>query len=396
MDTIIIKIYGPNKFTFNNKYLFLPELSYRNYDALTPTEKKTRNSSRPYLRKFILHSNIKDEYIPNVEVFETLSKEIDKTIYIMRITFSLPKLLYWNSIQEAVNVDAQLVVNKLKKALGLAGITFKDDAVENATVEAVHFCKNILLPKEITMRDIIEELSKIDLTKASDLMERRIKNNGQVLTLYSGIIEHTFYNKIADIERTKNKRSDKTNVSYEKTLVNEYSLKNTEIFRYEFRIKKTATVKSKVNKILGRDSKTPVVFNDLFSEDLSKNILIKNWSEIITKPENQLALFDEKDKTQIMLHIFEETKRKEEKAHGMNNAFTYYGIIAIIKDFGVKELKRIVEMFWNKDHPERLTKKIKNASDIVKNMPYKANIAYITEKIREHEIINLTSLKKGI
>lgn len=396
MDTIILKIYGPDKFKFTNKYLFLPELSYRSYDELTPTEKNSRNSSRPYLRKFILHSNIKDEYIPSIEVFETLSKEINKTIYVMKITFSVPKLLYWNSIQEAINTDIEYLTRKLVRVLDRVGITTTDKVIENARIEAVHFCKNIILPKEISMKGIIDELSKIDLTKASDLTERKIKNNGQVLTLYSGVIEHTFYNKTSDVQRVKNKRTDKGNSSYEKIILNKYELEDTEIFRYELRIKKTATVKSKINNVLGRDIKAIVLFKDLFIKDLSKKILLKNWFDIIKKPENQLALFEEKDKAQTLLHIFEETKKKNVGAYGMNKSFIYYGIIAFTKDFGVKELKRMVNTYWSKDHPERLTKKIKEASEIVDNMPYKANIAFITEALDKFEIIDLTSLKKGI
>lgn len=396
MDTIIIKIYGPNKFQFRNKSLFLPELTCRRYEDLSSTEIQSRNSSRPYLRKFVLHSRITDEYVPSVEVFETLLKENNKVIYVLKITFSAPKLLYWNSLQEIAETNKENIIYALKNSLDRVGIVLECKTVETARVEAVHFCKNILLPKTVRMREILAELGKVDISKAVDSTERIWKNGGQVLNLYSGTLECVFYEKISDCLRPKNKRSDKNRIDHERSIVEEYKLENQEMFRYEYRIKKTQTVQSKINRIIGREAKTPIIFNDLFTPNLHKNIILETWNNLIQKPENQLALFETTNELGLLLHILLEAKKQNKNAHSMNNAFISFGIADIIKKYGVKELRRIVWMGWNRDHPERLTKKIKRASGLISGLPYSNNIIFIENALKRYELISLTSLEKGI
>ena len=70
MDTVIIKIYGPRKFQITNTSLFLPELTRREFSQLSPTEKQ---STRLYLRHFILKPPYYDGYLPKVDILEVLS-----------------------------------------------------------------------------------------------------------------------------------------------------------------------------------------------------------------------------------------------------------------------------------------------------------------------------------
>jgi len=396
MDTIILKVYGPNKFQFRNKSLFLPELTCRAYKDLTTTEIQSRNSSRPYLRKFVLHAKPQDEYLPKVEVFETLAKESDKVIYILKITFSAPKLLYWNSLQEVTDKDKQSIIYALKSSLVKVGIAVESDVIENARIEAVHFCKNVPLPKTITMREILAELAKVDINKVVDVTDRIWKNGGRVLQIFSGTIEYTFYDKISDSMRPKNKRSDKSHIDHERAIVEAYKLQDKEVFRYEYRIKKTQTVRAKINKLLGREPKTPVVFNDLFTPSLHKNIILQTWHGLIQRPENQLALFETTNKLGLLLHIFGKARKQSESGHSMNNAFISYGIATAIKDHGVKEIRGVVNEGWNKDHPERFTKKIKVASGLIDGLPYSNNITFIDKALERFELISLASLQKGI
>jgi len=396
MDTVIIKIYGPSKFQFRNKTLFLPELSCRRYEDLSATEIQSRNSSRSYLRKFILHPKPSDEYIPRVEVFETLSKEANQIIYILKITFSAPKLLYWNSVKEVNENDEQKILSTLKMALGSVGIIVEIEALENAKLEAIHTCKNIPLPKIMRMREILAELGRMDISKAVDVTETQIKNGGRLLNFWSGTKEHCFYDKVSDSLKTKNKRSDKGRIDYERSFIEQYKLQDREIFRYEYRLKKTQTTKSVVNAVLGRKPDTSVVFKDLFIPDLLKNLILTSWHKLVERPENQLSLFGKIDRLKLLLHIFSEAKKRGEKAHSMNNAFISYGIATAILDNGAKEVRGVVYEGWNKDHPERLTKKMRMASELTAGLPYSNNIAFIDTELSKFEIISLTSLEKGI
>jgi hypothetical protein len=308
----------------------------------------------------------------------------------------VPKLLYWNSVQEVGENNKQKILSAIKMALGSVGIIVEIEVLENATLEAIHACKNIPLPKTMRIREILAELGRMDISKVVDVMETQIKNGGRLLNFWSGTKEHCFYDKVSDSLKPKNKRSDKSRIDYEKIFIEQYKLQDREIFRYEYRLKKTQTTRSAVNGLLGRKPDTPVVFQDLFTPDLLKNMILSSWHKLIERPENQLSLFGKIDRLKLLLHILSEAKKRGEKAHSMNNAFISYGIATAILDNGAKEVRGIVHQGWNKDHPERLTKKIKTASELTEGLPYSNNIAFINSALERFELINLTSLEKGI
>lgn len=393
MDTVIIKIYGPHKFKITNWSLFLPELAKRTYAELTLTE---RTSNRPYLRRFTLQTNLQEEYMPRVEVFETLTEDRKDIRYILKIEFSVPKLLYWNSLQEITESDQQKVFSALKQALQRVSITVDTGVIANATVASVHACKNIPLPKTIRMREIANELARIDINKAFDISDKQYKQGGRVVNIHSGTIDWSFYDKISDSLRPKNKRSDKGHIDHERAIIERYGLQDKEVFRYEYRIKKTQTVKRDINAILGREYKTQVVFRDLFTPNLMRTLVVNSWHSIIQKPENQLSLFGTIDRLSLLLHIFSKAKAQNTSAHSMNNALISYGLATAIRDHGAKQVRGAISDTWNTDHPERLKEKIRTASDLTKELPYSGNIAFIDKALEKYEIITLNSLENGL
>lgn len=395
MDTVIIKIYGPSKFEIRNKALFLPELTKRRYEDLSPTEKKPARH-RPYLRKFRLEAPKAERYLPRVEIFETLAEDQKSVRYILTAEFSIPKLLYGNSLQEITEKDKQKVFLYLQSALSSVGIGIEIAVIAEAKVSGVHFCKNILLPEKMRMAGILDELSKMDISKAVDVTSTQFKNGGRVLNVYSGTIDRSFYDKVSDALRPKNKRSDKNRINYERGIIEEYKLENREVFRYEYRIKKGQTIKRELNKILGRDKTTSVIFSELFTVGLHKTILIKSWKMLLERPENQLALFNSPDCLVLLTHIFSKSKTEVNNPYSMNNAFISYGLARAIKDHGAKEIKRSVFAIWNTDHPERLTRKIKKAADLASGLPFSNSIVFIDQALEKFEIITLALLENVV
>ena len=152
MDTVIIKIYGLQKFRITNKSWFLPEFTSRTYVELSPTEKQ---STRLYLRHFILKPPHQDSYLPKVDIFEALSKSRDAVQYILKAEFSVPKLLYGNSLQEVSEQDLDKALSALKGALGGVGVIIEGDTIANARVSAVRFCKNVLLAQGVRMQEAL-------------------------------------------------------------------------------------------------------------------------------------------------------------------------------------------------------------------------------------------------
>lgn len=395
MDTVILKFFTPqSKFEIKNYSLFLPEITRRTFEDLTLTE---RASTRPYLKKFILQSQQKDEYIPQVELFENLTDDRKNICYVLKITFSVPKLLYWNSLQEVSENDGQRVYRALQSVLASVGIVISIDSIEKAMVSTVHACKNIPLPKSMKMRSIINELAKMDVNKSFDITDNKCKQGGRVLNIWSGTIDWSFYDKVSDCLRPKNKRSDKYHIIHEREIIEKYNLLDREVFRYEYRIKKNQTVKRDINKLLGRSYQTQVTFADLFTPNLMKTLVLNSWQSLLERPENQLSLFDTKiDKLELFLFMLSEANKQGQNGHSLNNALISYGLAMAIRDHGAKEVKGAILDIWSKQHPERLNQKIKSASDMVKGLPYSNNVAFLDKALEKFELITTTSLENGI
>lgn len=392
MDTVIIKIYGPKKFKLLRRDLFVPEITSRKYEELTMTE---RSSTFHYLRHFILHAKYTEEYVPRVEVFESLTEDRKSIYYILKIEFSVPKLLYWNSLQEVRDTDKSRVFSALQLALKSVSIEVELDTIAKASVTAVHACKNVPLPKTMHMREIINDLGKMDLGKAYDISDKQYKIGARVLNIHSGTIDWSIYDKISDCLRPKNKRTDKGHIDQERAIIEQYHLEKREVFRYEYRIKKNQTVRREINTLLGRPYIVPVVFSDLFTPSLMKSLVLNSWHAIIERPENQLSLFSS-DKLGLMLHILSEAKKINTGAHSLNNALISYGLAMAIQEHGAKEVRGAIFDIWDTDHPERLKGKMELAAKLTRDLPYSPHIAFIDQALEKHELITLASLNKGI
>ena len=333
--------------------------------------------------------------MPRVEVFETLNKNRDDVRYILKAEFSIPKLLYGDSLQEVSENNLESVLDAFKRALGDAGIIIEKTSIANARVSAVHFCKNVHLPREIHMQEILEELQRMDISKVVDITKKEFKYGGQSLQIYSGTREWVFYDKVADAMRPKIKRKDKGRVTRERWIIERHGLQDKEVFRFEYRIKLAQSVERCINTTLGRTPKTIVLFKDIFTANLCKLVVLNSWREIIQRPENQLALLAPDDNLGILSHMVAEAL-KHGGAHSMNHALTSYGLVCAIRDHGAKEVRRVVSASWNTDHPERLTHKIEEAAKLTQGLPYSNSIAFIDKAIEDYNLITLASLKNSI
>lgn len=392
MDTVIIKIHGAHKFKIANKSWFLPEISRRQIYDLTSTEKQ---STRMYLRRFILQPPIHEGYLPKVDILETFNKDRSDVLYVLRAEFSVPKLIYGNSLQEVSSNDLEKTLCAFEKALQNAGIKIESDTVATARVSAVHFCKNVLLPPDIRMQEILAELARMDISKVVDITKKEFKHGGQSLQIYSGTREWAFYDKIADAMRPKIKRKYKQRVGQERNIVERNKLQEQEVFRFEYRIKLAISVEKYVNEALGRTPKTPVLFRDLFTHDLCRLAVLNAWRELVQRPENQLALLGEADDLGLLSRIVSKASERG-GAHSMNHALISYGLACAIRDHGAKEVRRTMFRHWNKDHSERLNRKIRTAAEMTSGLPYSNGIAFVDKALEDFHLITLASLKYAV
>ncbi len=402
MDTISFRI--KENFRITERANFNTEFSVRNFSDLSQKERirSKELKGNEYLRKFILHP-IKDEedtYYPSVEVYEKADAIIGRVIYEMVITIhSIPKLLFGNNFEEIKVLDKDRIVALTTQRLAEAGIIVSGEAIKQAPVSVVHFCKNIILPKEIAIRSILSDLSRTDMGKAYDTTEdvrrQRNKNAGKVVHLFCGSREWCFYDKADDARQPKNKRADKTRTTYEKELLSSPTFENLEVFRYEYRLNKYQTIRSELYALLGKTYQDKITVADLFTDGLWKTVLARGWKNILQRPENQLALLSYTSSLDLLLHILRNAKLENPSAHSQNKALWIYGLAQAIKEHGAKTVKNELNKVWaNKDN--RLLEKLDIATELVRDIPVPQGISYITQQLDKFELISLTSLEKVI
>jgi len=402
MDTIQIRVNSREKFQIATWAQFVPEFSVREFKDLSLAERlRSRNKKTPpYLRHFVLHAETTHGLtVPKVEIYESADSNTGVVKYELKIEVSLPKLLFENSLCEIGPSDLQKVLDTMVERLSGVGIQILPHTIATAPLSVVHFCKNIILPKSISFRRLLAELSLIDIGKAYDTTNdkrTKNKNSGEVLHFWSGSREWSFYDKIEDMKRPKNKSVDKHKTDYEKEIIELYGLKDIEVFRYEYRLKKAQTIKSELNATLGRQYQTPVSLTDLFTEGLWKSVLLKSWKRMTDRPENQLALLSTNNKLDLMIYILNSAWKKDKSAHSQNQALWSYGLATAIKDHSAKSVRKELGKVWSNRSDERLDEKMSVAAKLAQGIPFSDGISYISRELERFEVINLALLEKGV
>jgi len=212
----------------------------------------------------------------------TITKRIRKGgyIYPLRIEFSIPKLIFSNNFDEVKENDFNLVIDTLKERLKQMDILIKRIDLENAKVSAIHYSKNIALTDYTSCSMVLNQLTKINLNKKLDLDKTSFRNEGQVIHYHANSFEIAIYDKIKDLEqaRVSEKRSKEKNNQIQLNLFdNNPIVKPFEVIRIEIRLNNRTKIKTLLNSL---KMATEPTFINLYSNMLSKNIILHFWKEI--------------------------------------------------------------------------------------------------------------------
>jgi hypothetical protein len=230
LDTVAIRIKYP-MFLVSNPNLFTP--------AFVIQENKTDFNyqfGRHRFMKYQQNSTLEDRqagiYLPRLTGYQRFNGL--QPTYDLYIEFSIPKLLFSNSLQELDDDDFDRVIAELKIRLARMGIKVFETALRKAAVAKAHFGKNIPLPYPLTVQDTISTLYKADVSKRKDVNVRHYGNDGQALYFYASSANIIFYDKIKDIEASKTRALDKDKLKHEKSAMKSVGGEwKQEILRFE-------------------------------------------------------------------------------------------------------------------------------------------------------------------
>lgn len=261
----------------------------------------------------------------------TIRRRFTRGVYLtpLRIEFSIPKLLFGNNLAEISETAFNATVDKLHFQLFKMGIKVKKEVLENCSVIAVHFCKNITLNGGFTALYAIRQLSKLNFSKKLDHNTRDFRNDGQALYLHCGTHQVVFYDKMADL-----RQSDKRSLDYRQ---NDYQLNlledaPKEVLRWEIRLTHKNKVLSVFNKLDHNLKEVP--FNFIFNDTLASKVMRYYWSLLYSPLAN--VLFREDHPDEILQRLFPVSKN-------VQSALEDTTLVTVAQKSGVRGLRSLIE-----------------------------------------------------
>ncbi|MBI4239115.1 MAG: hypothetical protein HY696_11980 [Deltaproteobacteria bacterium] len=341
--------------------LTLPEGHFRilDYDKFTPSARGLFEP--PFYRlgkggviRCIQNSTKEDRLRGRYRPRFTVTKRVisGRPSVSLRIECSIPKLLYGNNFTEITpedqlqirTGDSSLFDNGLAESMGL----FFAHSPGNSVLSAIHYSKNIILPKHITASMVISELGKLNLTKRLDLNKTDYRNEGHAVRFHANSYEVVFYDKIKDLEqaRVSEKRAIENDNWVQVGMLKDGGLPiGLEVLRMEVRLNTRRKIKSLCEKL---GLPPPQTLHDALRRHIAQTILLHFW-DLIERELNVVSLSQHKPEN--LFQVLTSGGMKPAKA------LQVLGGLSLIQSVGIRGLRSLLGKTSNRTW-QRLEKNI--------------------------------------
>ena len=283
----------------------------------------------------------------------------------LRCEFSAPKLLFGNNFDELLDANFERLLDILQTKLSGMGVRVKKEVLRQVQVSAIHYSKNIPLTDYSTSAMLLQELSKINLTKRLDLSKTDYRNGGHAIRYHANSYELAFYDKIKDMQqaKTSEKRAIENDYTIQQDLFAKASYqKPLEVLRMELRIGNRTKLK---NLLKSSGLHCPMDFESLFKTAISQKLLRQFWDKI--RPDMPMLALSQFKPEDIYHAMKVETKGKTKPAKLLQQV----GAMALIQSVGMRGLHSLVSNHANDRTWQRMRKGLEK-TDLSSRMKYAA------------------------
>lgn len=257
----------------------------------------------------------------------------------MKIEFSIPKLLFGNNFDEIEEADFQQVVQTLKIKLREMGVLIFEYRLAKAPISAIHYSKNIPLTDYTTPYTYIELLSKANINQRLDLNQTDFRNEGHSLKYRANSFEIVFYDKLSDLNKAKTseKRAEEQDNTIQLNLFDNIVIqKPFEVLRMEVRLNRKQKLIQMLKKLGIEQEPT---FQLLFSKDIAKKVLLHYIDEIEASYPALLSYEYTNSKDFLWSFMFNNPKA------GIRKAIQMLGLRVAFAEVGIREFREITKRF---------------------------------------------------
>lgn len=259
----------------------------------------------------------------------------------MKVEFSIPKLLFGNNFDELDGSEFNRAVVLLKQKLKQMGVFAFEHFLINAPVSSIHYSKNIPLTDYSTPYSYLEKIYKTNINEKLDLNQTDFRNEGHSLKYRANSFEIAFYDKLKDLDKAKisEKRAEEEDNALQLNLFETIKIRKPfEVLRMEVRLNK----KQKLIQILKRIGITyEPTFQSLFKRETAQKILLHYLDEIEQGYPSLLA-YTEEPKDFLTDFIINNPKT------GLRKTIQMLGLRTILGKTGIREFREITKRYGNK------------------------------------------------
>ena len=211
---------------------------------------------------------------------------------VLKIEFSIPKLLHGNNFTEVRYKDFDAITTKLHQILTHMGVETTVAALQSAPVTTVHYAKNIVLTDGTTPHYLINKLQKICLSSRLDTSKTDFYNGGHAFKWHCNSYEVVLYDKVYDLAQAAKsskraiEKDNKIQLKLFESLQKKRQSRKLEVFRMEVRLNTRTKIKQLFKKL---DVRAPLTFDKLYKPAISRKVLLHYLD---TLEQQQAPFFD--------------------------------------------------------------------------------------------------------
>ena len=266
------------------------------------------------------------------------------------------------------------------------GVYIFAELLRNASVGAIHYGKNIILPRHTLCSSVIRLISKAPASRLFDTSKVEFRNDGHLYKIHTNSFELAFYDKVRDLQKANKseRRSYETDNDIQLDIFKHAEVAlDTQVLRMEARLNTRSQIRRMLKAVNLPDD--DLRFFALFRKEIAQKALLHYW-EPYRSSLSLIAMAKREDPYSIMSFLI-----NNDPDATMTTQLQRLGAMVMIGDIGWNGLRS----YWQGSEQSfhRLKKDLANLPNRDENpMP---ELKTIDTTLRSFEPVKMdTSLRK--
>lgn len=232
-----------------------------------------------------------NEYLPKIEIRKQYNKTKNSIEYVLRLEFSIPKLLRNQNIESVSENQIDDIVKVLKQKLENLDIFVSEKDIEEATHSRIDPSMVVDVSQFLSCQTIISALTKVPVPSNVRINKNGYQNNGNSFVIDTDGWRFLVYDKLRESESSSATIPIDVDGKIENVPIKEAVKKKgiKHLLRIELQYVKASSIKKFLSEN-GYDSEN-LTFKYLFKQEIATKMLKNCWDKYIAPHLTSAALY---------------------------------------------------------------------------------------------------------